>query len=137
MTTYVEARDSLVTLINTSLSTDYPALEVIYENTIKVDMNSVSDMLVLISIDFLGARQATIETRPHSRVLGEVTFRLIFKDGSGTRVALQLFDYLTTLFNSKQIGGVTTRVPSPGKKQIIDEWSSYDLFVPFIFDSTS
>jgi hypothetical protein len=137
MTTYVEARDSLVTLINTSLTTDYPALKVIYENTVKVDMNSVGDMLVLISIDFLTARQATIETHPNSRVLGEITFRLIFKDGSGTRATLQLFDYLTALFNSKTIGGVTTRVPSPGKKQIIDEWSSFDLFVPFVFDSTS
>lgn len=137
MTTYVEARDILVAHINTNLTADYPALKVIYENTIKVDMNSVGDMLVLISIDFLVAKQTTIEARPHSRTLGEVTFRLIFKDGSGTRVALQLFDYLTALFNSKQIGGVTTRVPSPGKKQIIDEWSSYDLFVPFTFDSIS
>lgn len=135
MTTYVQARDSLVARINTALTADHPTLRVFYENTDMVDTNTVGDRFLVVAIDFLAARQATMESVPQQRVLGEVTFRLLVKDGRGTRETLQMFDYLTTLLRHQFMGGVYTLTPFPGKKMARDGWSSFDLRVPFHFDS--
>lgn len=135
MTTYVQARDTLVSEINTRLLADFPAVKVFYENTTQVDLNTVGDMFMLVSVDFLTAKQASVEYVPQRRTLGELTCRLMYKEGKGTRGALGFFDYLTTTFASKQFGGVTTRTPTPGKKQSKDGWAAFDLHVPFLFDS--
>ena len=135
MTTYVQARDALVTKINTALAADHPTLKVFYENTNMVDTNTVGDSFLIVAIDFLAARQSTIENSPQHRVLGEVTFRLMVKDGKGTRTTLQMFDYMTTLLGHQFVNGVYTKTPAPGKKMARDGWSSFDLHVPFHFDS--
>lgn len=137
MTTYVEARDALVASLNSEFSANYPTLKVVYENAEKVDINDVGDQFVKITIDFLAARQATIEFAPHSRVLGEVVLQFSIKEGKGTRWALSLFDFVCDKFAYRQIGGVTMRTPAVTRKREADGWLEMDFSVPFIFDSTS
>lgn len=134
MTNYVQARATIVDHINTRLTADKPQLKVFYENTVKVDTNTVGDQFVKISIDFLASRQSTIEFMPKQRVLGEVTALLMYKEGKGTAETLQLFDYLTGLLGHKVLGSVVLRTPTPGKKSVDNGWCSFELYIPFIFD---
>ena len=56
MTTYVEARDTIVAYLESALS----ALPRFYEDTETVDLDSVGDQFLKICIEFADARQATI-----------------------------------------------------------------------------
>lgn len=136
MTTYVEAREALVTKINADLGADYPLLKVFYENTEKVDVNEVGDQFVEVQIDFLESRQATLEIFPKRRVLGEVTFTFSVKEGQGTKVTLGLYDYLCSRLEHKALGGVVLRTPTVGRKMNRDGWFISRFHVPFLFDST-
>lgn len=135
MTTYVQARDALVGHIDAAFKTDKPAVKLFYENTLKVDPNNVGDSFVSVAIDMVGAKQASIEFNPRKRMLGEVTFRFMFKEGKGTREALGLYDYVDSMLGNKNIDGVQTRTAVPGRKRSGDGWVSFDFYVPFIFDS--
>jgi hypothetical protein len=137
MTTYTQARDNLVTLINTSFSAAYPTMKVFYENTVEVDVNTVGDMFVKVAIDMLDAVQVTIETQPKRRVYGEITLQFMYKEGKGTRDALGLFDYVDALLSMKQLSGIVTRVTTPGRKLTKSGWAEFSLHVPFMFDSTA
>lgn len=136
MTTLVQARDSLVSHLANHLAVDYPTLPVFYENTTQVDVNTVSSPFLRVQIDFLSARQVSIEWTPQHRTLGELLFSVACKEGHGTREALTLFDYLADLVAFRTVGGVTLGTPTPGKKRPLAGWVTYELYVPFIFDST-
>lgn len=137
MTDFVTARDLLVSKINTGLTATYPSTKVFYENTDKVDVNTVGESFIMVDIDFLKTIQVTIEASPHDRTLGQITFRILYKEGKGTRKALQVFDYLKGFLKHQMVGGVCLKTPTPGVKRKADGWASFDLIVPFQFDSIS
>lgn len=79
MTSYVQARDTLVGKINAALSTDHPALPVFWENTLEVDVNSVGNVFLQVEINFQDEVDTTID--PETITTGEVNFRLFYKQG--------------------------------------------------------
>lgn len=50
MTTYVQARDTLVTKIDDALTSSYPTLKVFWENTTEVDTNTVGNNFVQVEV---------------------------------------------------------------------------------------
>lgn len=137
MTTYVEARDALAAYIDAAITTDHPTWRVFYENADKPDVNVVGDQYIVVAIDFLSAKQATIENNPKRRSLGDVVFRVVTKEGLGMRSTLQVFDYVESLLASRNIGGITLRTAVPGKKRTSAGWTLADIAIPFVFDSTT
>ena len=136
MTTYVQARDTLAAFISAAIATDKPAWKVFYENADKPDVNTVGDQYIVVAIDFLSAKQATIESNPKRRSLGDIVFRVVTKESMGTRSTLQVFDYVESLLANKSIGGITLRTAVPGKKRTSAGWTLADIAIPFVFDST-
>lgn len=135
MSTYVSARDALVAHINTGWTTTYPSNRIFYDNTLKIDMNSVGDCFLRVEIDFMDAFQYDIDASPSHEVTGEVVLTLFTKEGTGTRTKLSMFDYLTSLFKLVKVGGVQCAVPRPGKRVPRDGWVSEELKVEFSFNS--
>lgn len=135
MTTYTQARDTLVAYLDAALKADNPALAVFYENTVEIDLASAPDMFLQVSIDFLAAKQVTLEAEPVRRRLGELILRVTLKEGKGTRVVTTLVDYLDEKLANKHLGGVVLKTPHPKKGPSKDGWRSHDLCVPFQFDS--
>lgn len=136
MTTYVQARDTLAAFISAAIATDKPAWKVFYENADKPDVNTVGDQYIVVAIDFLSAKQATIEYAPKRRSLGDIVFRVVTKEGLGTRSTLEVFDYVEGLLANKIVGGITLRTAVPGKKRTSAGWTLADIAIPFVFDST-
>lgn len=136
MTTYVDARDLIVNHINSSFSADYPLLKVFYENTTEVDVNTVGSKYMRVGINFITAKQVSLELNPIDRTIGEVVFLFAYKEGEGTRDALGMFDYVRGLFSYKYLGGVNFRVPVPGSNRSRDGWMYFTISVPLFFDST-
>lgn len=133
--TYEGARTAIITYLSAALASAYPTMEVFYENTTEIDLTKAADRFLIVDISFDTAKQVSIEATPMNRVLGSVVFRVMVKKGRGTVKALQLFDYLTSITRQKQLGGLSLKVPTPGKKATPSGWASFDLFVPFQFDS--
>lgn len=133
MTSYVQARDTLVGKINAALSTDHPALPVFWENTLEVDVNSVGNVFLQVEINFQDEVDTTID--PETITTGEVNFRLFYKQGQGVRAGLTVFDYLRNLMKFQVVSGVTLYTPKPGKKEMRNGWSISDLNAPFSFRS--
>lgn len=131
---YVQARDAIVGKVEAALAADHPTVPRFYENTKQVDVTKVVDPFVRISVNFQDARQATIEAAPVTRVRGEVTFEVCCREGTGTRQAAVLFDYLDTLMKHQAVSGVTLETPSPGRKFSTAGWEKSDLNVPFYFN---
>lgn len=132
---YVGARTAIVSYLSPALALAYPAMPVFYENTTKIDLTKAADLFLIVDISFDAAKQVTIEASPVTRVLGSIVLRVVVKEGKGTVQSLTLFDYLTDLMKHKNLGGLTLKTPKPGKKATPAGWASYDLFVPFQFDS--
>jgi len=134
MTTYVEARDRLAALIHERFSADHPDLPLLWENTIKLDTNTVGDQFVRVSIAMLASKQSTIEFKPRRRVLGEVVFEFVFKEGMGSRKGLILRDYVESFLAHRLLPGVMTKTATPGQPWNKDGWAGTTFSVPFFFD---
>lgn len=138
MTTYTQARDLLVAELNTAWAATYPSVPIFYENTLSVDLDTVGDMFVKVSIDFEDAFQSDIDLDPvpGHQVEGAMTLTMFLKEGRGSRSVYQVFDFvannltLRPLVNSVHLG-----VPSPGRKMSKDGWVTHEFFVPFSFYS--
>lgn len=134
MTTYVEARDTLISYIHTSWTTAYPTVPIYYEDTVQIALDNIPDgEFVLVSLAFTDNVRQGIDFAPLSRTYGEVVLRVFSKEGKGTRRTLSLFDYLTALMKYRTLTGVTLESPVPGKVQSRDGWTSRDLVTDFFF----
>ena len=133
MTTYVEARDAIVTHLNPAWLSGYPGVKIFYENTVQIDLDSVGDMFLTVSIDFQDSMRMDIDPDPISKTWGVVTLRLFSKEGTGKKSVWQAFNWLTALMKYRQLSGVTLGCPAPGKKIAKDGWCSDDLTVEFFF----
>lgn len=133
MTTEVEARDVLVGRLNPAWAGAYPGVELYYENTTQIDLDTVGSRFATASIDFTDSVRQGIDTDPITASYGVLTCRLFVKEGEGVKVALAMIGFLRTLMKYKELSGVTTDCPRVGKKVTKEGWSSTDLIVPFSF----
>lgn len=133
MTTFVEARDALVTLIET----DFSGYRVFYENTTEVDLDTVGDRFIKVEIEFVGAAQASIGQNPADRTYGLLTFSVFTKAGQGVRTTLQVLDTLKNIVRFKNIAKVQLQHVEPGDVERKSGWECRYLHVPFWFDSFS
>ena len=135
MTTYVQARDSIVTLLHTNLSADKPYLPVYWENTTAIDLDMAADPFIRITIEFDDAEQMTINNTPERRVYGDLFITVFTKTGRGTRHVLELFDYLENVVKYRNTGQVCLLTPQAGRKVEQGGWVAHVLRAPFFFDS--
>ena len=133
MTTYVQAREAIVAHLHPAWVAAYPNIPIFYEGTVSVDLDSVGDSFLAVSIDFQDSMRLDIDAAPMSKTWGVVTLRHFAKEGTGTKETLKRFDWLTNLMKYKDLSGVTLDCPRPGKKVSRDGWGSADLVVPFSF----
>ena len=133
MTTEVQARDAIVAYFHPAWTTAYPSVPVYYENTVKIDLDTVGNAFLSVSIDFNDSVREGIDSSPITGSYGEVTFRLFAKDGVGVRDTLARQNYIRELMKYRDLSGVALDCPRPGRKQAKDGWASSDLIVPLQF----
>lgn len=132
MTTYTEARNSIVQLVTETLAVSVP---VFWENTLEIDLDKVGDHFIKVQVDFDDSTQMTINDHPERRVYGEVVFTLMSKGGTGTLTRLGLIDSIENVVSFTRTTKVQFEVPRVGRKQERDGWVSQDFRAPFFFDS--
>lgn len=133
MTTYVEARDTIVAYLEGA----FAGLPRFYEDTETVDLDVVGDQFLEICIEFVDAYQATIGTSPIDRTLGFVVLSVFTREGKGSRTALQVFDTLKQATKFRNLGKVQLETPRPGDVERKNGWVNREILVPFWFDSNS
>lgn len=129
--TYVDARAAIIGYFHPAITAAYPATKVVYENTTQIDLDSVGNSFIQVSVDFQDSVRQGIDASPYSKTWGVLTLRVFQKEGQGTKETLQMFDWLTALLKYKKLGDVTLDCPHPGKKISRDGWSSADLVIDF------
>lgn len=134
MTTYTQARDSIVSYLHPAWKAQYPSTPIYFEDTLQVDLDNVpGGVFLLVSIPFSDSVRQGVDASPLTRTWGEINLRLFAKEGQGVRSALQMFDFLTTLLKYRDLSGVNLDVVKPGRRQTRDGWVSRDLDVDFSF----
>jgi hypothetical protein len=131
MTTLVQCRDDLVTLIHTNLT----GVPVFWENTTSVDLDKAGDRFVRVEIDFDGAKMLTVDPSPVHLTEGSIYFSIFTREGLGTRGTLALMDTISTLVKFRFTTRVRTFTPTPTRVQSKDGWHMQELRVPFEMDS--
>lgn len=134
MTTYVQARDALVSHFHTGWSTAYPSIPAFYENAQSIDLDNHTAGFVKFDIDYEASFQASMEQVPITRVQGHVYITLATLEGTGTRTLAGYLDTLTTLMKYQSLSGVQTGAPSPMRSELSEGWYFQELAVPFWFD---
>lgn len=134
-TTYVSARDAIITYFNTQWTATNPTIPAFYENTASVDLDVVSSPFVTVGVDFTDAVQSDLDLTPvpGARVFGKLIVKLFAKEGSGSRQLLVLTDFLDTTFRLQPLSGVQMGVPRMGRKQSRDGWYAVDVICDFTF----
>jgi len=130
MTTYVEARDAIVSHIDANFS----GIPVFYENTLEVDLNTVEDRFIRVEVEFSGASQASMGDNALDRTYGFITYRVFTKQGRGTRATLEVMDTLRDVAKTMTTDKVQCESVRPGKVESKSGWECRDLLVPFWFD---
>ena len=133
MTTYVQVRDTLATLVNTAWTTQYPSVPIFHENTKQIPLDTVGKVFLFVAIAFEDTFRTSVDIDPISESHGVITLRLFAKEGSGVRTALGMKDFLTDTLKYQSTGGITIDCPTPGRSEDRDGWTSMDLIVPFQF----
>lgn len=134
---YTQARDALVTRVNTVLTTYLPGLKAYYENTVKVDINSVGDQFIQVEVSFEESQMATVDDSLVDAVYGFVGFRLFIKEGAGSRSAQSVFDTLNTHLRHQTLSGVRTYSAAFGRKETKDGWTAHEIGFPFHYYSSN
>ena len=129
--TYVDARAAIIGYFHPAITAAYPTTKVAYENTTQIDLDSVGNSFIQVSVDFQDSVRQGIDASPYSKTWGVLTVRIFSKEGTGTKETLQMFDWLTALLKYRKLGDVTLDCPHPGKKISRDGWSSADLVIDF------
>lgn len=133
MTTYVQVRDTLATLVDTAWTTQYPSVAIFHENTKQIPLDTVGKNFLLVMVEFDDTFRTSVDLNPISESHGVIRLRLFAKEGSGVRTALGMKDYLTNALKYQVTGGITIDCPTPGRSEDRDGWTSMDLIVPFQF----
>jgi hypothetical protein len=131
---YLMARDEIVTILHADLTMNKPGLSVFWDNTLAVDLDKVSSPFVRIEIDFDDSEQLTINAEPWVRVFGTVYASIFVREGTGTRSTLGLMDYFSQLLSYRMGLRFVSQNPRPGKKEARSGWVSSELLIPFHFD---
>jgi hypothetical protein len=128
-----QARDTLATAVSAALAATLPTLPVFYENADNPNLSSVGDAFLRVEFDFDNATQASMETRPLTRVDGEIGLWHFQKEGTGTKAMLARIDTLNDGLRHLTLSTLQLTTPRPDRKEDHDGWISQRWVIPFWF----
>ena len=128
-----QARDALVTALQTTLTASLPTLKVYHESGKKPDLDQVGSAFLYVKVDFTGAKQASVESNPLTRVTGELCLNHFQKSGEGVKALLARAETLNSAMKHRNLSGLQTTTPRPGNKEEHDGWYSQEWVIPFYF----
>lgn len=128
-----QARSALVVALKAAVDANYPTLRVFYENADTVPIDAVGDFFLRVGVNFDSARQASVEATPLTRYTGELCLYHVARDGTGTKDLLTRADTLNTALKHRNLSGLQTTTPYPGRKESRQGWYLQEWCIPFIF----
>lgn len=133
MTTYAEARDTIVGILAPAWAAAYPTVPVLYDNSAPVNRDSVSEY-IFCQISFNSSAQREMGSAPAMRTYGTLAFSLGVKEADGYRNSLVRAGFLSSLYRFKALQGVIFGAPHPVPPSNGKGWFYTGLIVPFYFD---
>lgn len=133
--TPADARDNLVAQLEGGWDTG--AVPVFYENATDVNLTTVGNYFLRAEIEWVGSSQADVSPTPFERTRAVWVLWLLAKESLGTRQALVYSETLRALFRFKNFGGVHTQEARLENGPVQAGWASFEIRVPFYFDSNS
>lgn len=138
MPTLKQARAAIVARVKSHWGAAYPGVPLFYDNALPADAEvDQVDAYVVCEIRFDGGQQINLAPAPDHRTWGRVVFTAVVREGSGSSMALEYLDSLAGAMKFAQFGGIVTEAPAVGRPLTDEGWFSYDLSIPFRFDSNN
>jgi hypothetical protein len=132
--TFDDARAAVYTRLDAGMTATYPAVPVLYENRLTVDLAKQKSPFVACEIVYNDGSQASMELTPVVRYGGAIWLAVATKAGAGAKVGAGILGYLANRFKTITFSGVVcgAPVPMPGYTRDGAYWQT--LRVPFHFD---
>ena len=138
MPTLKQVRASLIGRVNTYWQAAYPSVKIYYDNAYPEDAEvDKLQSFVLCSIQFTGGMQMNLAPMPDHRTYGRLVITAAARSGAGSSKVLEYLDGLVGNLRFAQFDGLMVGAPIVGVPITKDGWFSYDMSLPFFFDSLS
>jgi len=130
-------RTALITAMDFNWGLTHPNIQVLYENTIPVNLDALGGAFIGCEIEFTAATQVSLEFSPTYRISGYMVLTAFLKEGHGTKQIYEHLDYLFSIFQHKNFAGVHTGTPTFGRTGQHNNFYFVELRVPFWADSNA
>lgn len=129
-------RSAVFGAIDAFMSAHHPGVFVAYENGPEVDVETVGDLFVDVSLRFYGAALAEVGPNARSRHMGAVSVDVYAKQATGTAASGDIVAGVMRLLKSKRMGPGLTRAPQRTVPNTLKGWYVTGTLVPFTVDES-
>ena len=106
------AREALVAFVATAYAAAYPASPAVFDND-PFDWNSPPETFVEVEIKFYDGAQVNISADPKTRLRGFVYVTAYARQGTGSKLALQILDWFNARLKYAVVDPVQLQEPRP------------------------
>lgn len=130
------ARTTLVAKLEADWSTNFPTVDLFYENATGPNLATRTAPFMQVDFDLAEGSQVELAKNPRKRVYASAYFAIFQKDGTGTRTINQVTDFLITQFTAVSTAECTTTSAGAVKAPAIAGWYGKVLRVDFYYYTT-
>ena len=135
MTTRVEARAEIASVLQTNLAGNFPGLPFFWDDTVAVDLDKVGDRFVRVATSFLDSEEMTVDPGREMRRHGVVSIFVFQREGQPQGPVLAVLDTVDTVVRFVPATKVRFEAPVERRPETRDGWTSRGIDIPFYSDT--
>jgi hypothetical protein len=131
VTTRVEARTEIASVLKANLAGNFPGLPFFWDDTVAVDL----DKVVRVNTAFLDTEEMTVDPGREMRRHGVVSIFVFQREGQPQGPALAVLDTIDTVVRFVPTTKVRFEAPVERRPETRDGWTSRGIDIPFYSDT--
>lgn len=135
MTTRVEARSEITSVLSTNLAGNFPGIPFFWDDTVAVDLDKVGDRFVRVNTAFLDTEEMTVDPGREMRRHGVVSIFVFQREGQPQGPALAVLDTVDTVVRFVPTAKVRFEAPVERRPETRNGWTSRGIDIPFYSDT--
>ena len=135
MTTRVEARTEIASVLQANLAGNFPGLPFFWDDTVAVDLDKVGDRFVRVNTAFLDTEEMTVDPGREMRRHGVVSIFVFQREGQPQAPAPAVLDTVDTVVRFVPTAKVRFEAPVERRPETRNGWTSRGIDIPFYSDT--
>ena len=135
MTTRVEVRTEIASVLQANLAGNFPGLPFFWDDTVAVALDKVGDRFVRVNTAFLDTEEMTVDPGREMRRHGVVSIFVFQREGQPQAPALAVLDTVDTVVRFVPTAKVRFEAPVERRPETRNGWTSRGIDIPFYSDT--